>query len=141
VQLGVGGDVRCHYLALTRLTVPIVSAITLTTMNDAVRYDALLESGCEPAVPCPVCTGDEDAEPCGEECDALFQQARRVRAIRALYNRCFQAVGLARTYQHERAVFRDADERVTECMKTVRIYRTSIRCLREQWASRPSRAA
>ena len=46
-------------------------------MNDADIFDALLEAGREPPTPCPICTGDEDAAPCSEECEAVVVQVRK----------------------------------------------------------------
>ncbi len=97
-------------------------------MNDAAIYDALLEAGHEPPLPCPVCTGDEDALPCGEDCDRIYQRSIRERGIRGLYQRCRTALGLARIYRKENAG--SDDHRVVECLKTVRVYRNSIRHLR-----------
>lgn len=56
-------------------------------MNDARRYDALLEAGCDPAVPCPVCTGELKAKPCGEDCAAQFERAGLEDTIKRLRTR------------------------------------------------------
>lgn len=68
-------------------------------MRDAAVYDALLDAGREPPPPCPVCTGDEDAEPCGEECAELVAKVRRQRLIRGLYEDAHRALKLAHEYR------------------------------------------
>lgn len=84
--------------------------------------------------PCPVCTGDEYADPCGEDCATVMRLAQFERGVKALYQRCRTALFLARVYREESSP--DKDERIEECMATVRTYRKSIACLREHFAPR-----
>lgn len=88
-------------------------------------YAAVLDD-MEPRPPaCPVCTGDEDAEPCSEECDTLVRRCRLEAAIRGLYQASRTAVALARVYRAE-----GPDMRLVRCLEAVQAYRMSIRTLR-----------
>lgn len=98
-------------------------------MNDAATYDALLEAGSEPAVPCPVCTGDEDAEPCGEACAALVARAERFRRVRGLYAQARTALAYARLYRAEER--HAGGDRERDCLRQVQALRVSIRNERE----------
>ena len=77
--------------------------------------------------PCPVCTGDRDADPCSEDCDAIMKRATRRAAIQGLYNAAFRALLMAKLYRREGHA---NDHRITDCVAKVRVYRASIRALR-----------
>lgn len=96
-------------------------------MNDAARYDALLEAGHEPPAPCPVCTGDMYAEPCGEECAGLIARCEREKRIRGLYEAARRALRLAREYRIGDAT---SDFRVRAIARQVYHYRMDIAALR-----------
>lgn len=110
-------------------TVDAYAIITkmVLTMNDASRYDALLEAGREPPPPCPVCTGEEDAEPCGEDCEAIFLRCKREKQIRGLYEAAWKALEFARVYN---ATLGPQDYRVKAVLRTVYLYRQDIAELR-----------
>lgn len=98
-------------------------------MNDAERYDALLDAGHDPfATPCPVCTGDESAEPCSEACDELVRRVRRERQIDA----CKHAIALIDRMisAYEREGF-DDDTRITVCRERQAYYEGQIAKLQE----------
>lgn len=95
-------------------------------MNDAIRYDALLEAGCECPPPCPVCTGEGD-EPCGEDCDRIYQRCKREKQIRGLYKAAWQALGRAREY---RIGDFESDFRIKAIVRAVYLYRQDIADLR-----------
>ncbi len=78
--------------------------------------------------PCPVCTGDDEAQPCTEDCAVLMRMTAIERGIKGLYQRCRTALHLVRVYRDE--TWPDADTRIEECLQTVRTYRNSIRILR-----------
>lgn len=100
-------------------------------MTDDERYNANAYSD-EPPPPCCVCTGDDDAPPCGEDCDRIFRHVQAKRGIRGLYNACRKAMYMARLYAIELAPAEVAiDKRIAGCIETVRVYRRSIRVLRE----------
>jgi hypothetical protein len=96
-------------------------------MNDAERYDALLDAGREPAWPCPICTGDNEAEPCSEECAALVERVRRERLIESCRLAAKLVIKVAKSYQREG--FPD-DHRIAACIGRVQYYRGRIRELR-----------
>ncbi len=77
--------------------------------------------------PCPVCTGDMTAEPCGEDCDEIMKRSTRPAAIRGLYSAAFRAIFIAKLYRREGHA---NDSRIDECVAKVRDYRASIRALR-----------
>lgn len=92
-------------------------------MNDAERYDAMLDAGREPIVECPVCTGYPNAEPCGEECAETFERVRRERQI----DSCRHAIKLIERMveAYEREGF-DGDTRISVCRERVRYYEGQI---------------
>ncbi len=97
-------------------------------MLEATHYESILDDQEIHPEPCPVCTGDEDAQPCTEECANLMRRVAIERGVRGLYQRCRTALGLVRVYREEGATH--DDERVMECMTTVKVYRNSIRWMR-----------
>jgi predicted nucleic acid-binding Zn ribbon protein len=97
-------------------------------MNDAATYDALLDEGLEPPVPCPVCTGDMTAGPCGEECDELMAEVARARRFKGLYLACSRAVKWARAYAKVGTTFGDA--RILAIFDQVQQYRREIAAIR-----------
>lgn len=102
-------------------------------MNDATLYDRLLNAGREPSPPCPLCTGDKEAEPCGEECASIIAKCVREQRIRGYYMAAKSALILARAYEAEwvRGLSPiDIDARVKACVNQVHAYRLSIRNLR-----------
>lgn len=84
------------------------------------------EDGDEP-VPCPVCTGDESAMPCGEDCANLIATITRRNHIRGYYVTAHRAVDWARLYRQRSG---GHDHRADECMQRVRFCRDAIRALR-----------
>lgn len=94
---------------------------------DQSHYDALLEAGQDPAIPCPVCTGDEEAEACSEDCARIVFRAAGVRQIARLYRFCFLAMRLARRYRAEEG---RAGLRERAALEQIRAYRNEIRVLR-----------
>ncbi len=98
-------------------------------MLEATHYDSLLDDQESEPEPCPVCTGDDEAKPCSEDCAALMRMTAIERGIKGLYQRCRTALHLVRVYRDE--TWPDADARIAECMASVRTYRTSIACLRQ----------
>lgn len=101
-------------------------------MNDADRYDALLEAGREPAWPCPVCTGDRDAEPCSEECECIVAQAKRDRDIQGYRFAHRQAVKMALRYRDENRLdgLFGGDRRIRKCLRMAATYRALVNALR-----------
>jgi hypothetical protein len=95
-------------------------------MNDAIRYDALLEAGYECPSPCPVCTG-EGEEPCGEDCDRIYRRCQRERQIRGLYESARRALHLAREYRIGDAT---SDSRIKAIVRRVYLIRQDIADLR-----------
>lgn len=83
----------------------------------------------EPPMPCPICTGDSDAPPCGEECADLMARVTRARRIRGLYEASRRALTLAKSYAFSSpaGIY---DTRVTSCLKQVWFYRADIADLR-----------
>ncbi len=49
--------------------------------------------------PCPVCTGDEHADPCSEDCADLVRRVKAERIVRRLYKAARRSLSLARLYQ------------------------------------------
>lgn len=96
-------------------------------MHDAIRYDALLEAGRYLPPPCPVCTGEEDAEPCGEDCARIVERCRRERLIRGLYEEARRALRLAREYRIGDAT---SDFRQRQILRRVYLLRCDIADLR-----------
>jgi hypothetical protein len=77
--------------------------------------------------PCPVCTGDEDAQPCGEDCDRIVRRVRLERGIQGLYNAAFSALFMAKVYRREGG---NSDRRMVKAVYAAQAYRASIKCLR-----------
>lgn len=97
--------------------------------RDAAVYDDALEAGRVPPVPCPVCTGDESAPPCGEDCAALIARCARERRIRGIYVAARRAIAWAKVYRF--ASFEGVqDQRVQRVIQQVHFYREDIRALR-----------
>lgn len=97
-------------------------------MRDTERYDAMLDEGRESAVPCPVCTGDMTAEPCGESCDELMAEEARRRRVKGLYIACSRALAWARAYERAGTTFGDA--RILAIADQVQMYRKEIAAIR-----------
>ena len=89
---------------------------------DAWKEAAPEEDG-EPPTPCCVCTGDADAPPCGEDCDALMRRCRRDRIIRGHYEDARRALRLAREY---RIGDHSSDLRVRTILRRVYFIRQDI---------------
>ena len=77
--------------------------------------------------PCPVCTGDGEAMPCGEDCARLIAECERQRRIRGIYLAAKRALKFARTYYE--LCGRD-DYRVKSVVKQVYFFRQDIAVLR-----------
>lgn len=88
------------------------------------------EAGEDAPIPCPVCTGDSDAPPCGEECDALVKRCARERRIRGLYKAARNALSLARRYRFTEFSAGQFDHRVHSILNQVHDYRQEIYELR-----------
>lgn len=80
----------------------------------------------EPPVRCCVCSGDEDAPPCSEECDEIVGRVARRRQIARLYAGARRCVYYARIYQ----LTSPDDSRVTKVLTQANEYRARIRALR-----------
>lgn len=76
---------------------------------------------------CPVCTGDDDAEPCSDDCCRIVDIAKNRARITALYSAARGALRLARRYLMEEG----KDHRYENCLIAVKGYRISIRAMRE----------
>lgn len=82
---------------------------------------------------CPVCESNEDGEPCGPDCAAIYDEHRaRVQRAR-LYAACWEALRFARTYAFTSG---PDDFRVLAIMRRVHHLRVDIAELRK-----PRRAA
>jgi hypothetical protein len=101
---------------------------------DSNHYDSILDDQETRPVPCPVCTGDQTAEPCGEECDAIVKRvARRVR-IKGYYMAARSAMRWAKGYaRRSRDNFDDAQ--VLAILDQIRSYRRAIATLRAEEAA------
>jgi predicted nucleic acid-binding Zn ribbon protein len=97
-------------------------------MLEATHYDSLLEDAETPPPPCPVCTGDEDAEPCGEECAELIAKVERKNALAGLRVSLQRVMWWARTYYDAAG---KADRRVLDCLARARFYRNQRSALRD----------
>lgn len=102
-------------------------------MLDKNHYDSILDDQEPRPVPCPVCTGDADAEPCGEDCDAIIRACERKIRIKGLYIAAHSAMRWAKGYARRS---RDAfdDNRVLAILDQVRGYRRQIATLRQEAA-------
>jgi hypothetical protein len=96
-------------------------------MRDAERFDDLLDAGNWPAEPCPVCTGDDDAHPCSEECEALIIKAKRTERIAGLFAQARRAARLAKTYRAEQG---PGGSREILCLEVIDDCRIRIRMTR-----------
>lgn len=85
------------------------------------------EDGQEPPTPCPVCTGDESADPCSEDCAGLIDVCRRERLLEGLNFARRQVVRMALRYRTEAPA---PDPRVAACLRQARVYRTKIRMIK-----------
>jgi hypothetical protein len=85
--------------------------------------------------PCPVCTGDRDAEPCGEDCHVIVRKALAGRRIKGLYETAQRAMKLAKTYRASSAV-EEKDRRIDECLQRVDECREDIKVWRDFVAGR-----
>jgi hypothetical protein len=77
--------------------------------------------------PCPVCTGDPDAEPCGEDCAETMEAVRRARVIRGNYEAARRALHLAKVFSMEGGPH---DARIPPCLEQVGHFRAYIATLR-----------
>ena len=77
--------------------------------------------------PCPICTGDGEAMPCGEDCARLIAECARQRQIRGIYQAAKRALRYARSYY---SINGSADYRVTGSVKQVYFWRQDIAALR-----------
>ena len=75
----------------------------------------------EAPIPCPVCTGAEDAMPCGEDCAAIYAEVIAHRCIRSLYRTIRHAMNVARVYAEE-----GSDRRVRDVVVQIKEYRSRI---------------
>ncbi len=96
-------------------------------------YDAWKSSGPhdeddrDPVTPCCVCTGDLDAPPCGEDCEAIVDSCeRKLRAAR-LEVAAESALFMVKRYLDENPT---SDRRVVECVDQIGSYLREIRALR-----------
>lgn len=92
------------------------------------QHDALLDGGLALVVACPVCTGDEDADPCGEDCERIMIRAARARQITRLFAAARKALYNARQYRLEGDG--RSSRRVRDCIDIVAHYRREIRICR-----------
>jgi hypothetical protein len=103
-------------------------------MNDGV-YDNWKatnpsEQSDEPSVPCPICTGDEEAEACSEECHTLIERCRRERMIERLYKASHKAIRFAKQYK----LANYPEFHLHACVVQVNANRAVIRRLRSEAA-------
>lgn len=84
----------------------------------------------EPAQACPVCTGDQDADPCSESCEAVIMLATEQRTIAGKYAQARAALRLARIYRFEDGVTGRKSRRAAEVVHKVACLREDIRELR-----------
>lgn len=109
---------------------------------DSWKTRAPEDDGINYETPCPICTGDNDAPPCGEDCDRLMRRVRNERKIRGLYQACRTALTLAKCYRDTRSLppgLRVAslpalDSRIVGCLQQIQIYRADIADLRKEMA-------
>jgi hypothetical protein len=78
-------------------------------------------------LPCPVCSGDMDAEPCGEDCEAIIDKAQRRNHLAAIKVSIGRVMFWARTYYDTRG---KDDRSFTDCMARVRFLRDQQAALR-----------
>lgn len=98
-------------------------------MNDAERYADLLDAGHDQfATPCPVCTGDESAEPCSEACEELVERVRRERQIESCKHAIQLIERMVEAYAREGF---DDDTRIVVCLERVKYYEGQIAKLQE----------
>lgn len=106
-------------------------------MYDDWKTDAPEEDD-EPAMSCPVCTNDHDANPCSEACEAIVTLAADRRTIAGKYEQARAAMRLARLYRFEDGVTGRNSRRAAEVLHKVACLREDIRELR---SSRRKKAA
>ncbi len=99
-------------------------------------YDDLLDG--EPPTPCPVCTGDRNADPCSEGCDLIARKVALLQLERGLYEQARKALRFARLYRGL-AKCVGFDHRAVACLVQVRRIRNAIRVAR--WTLRDLEAA
>lgn len=99
---------------------------------DDLAYAQLLDSGREPPEACCICTGDDDAPPCSEECEAILARAERCAArkrdLKAFRSALRRAIELARQYRSEGDTA--TSMRLYGALKAVRFYRKQIQLTR-----------
>ncbi len=79
----------------------------------------------EPRTPCCVCTGDEHAEPCSEDCADLVRRVKAERIVRRLYKAARRSLSLARLYQAQ--IYPETrDIRIDCCLQRVDELREDI---------------
>lgn len=79
------------------------------------------------ATPCPVCTGDEDAPCCSEECRDTYMLMHWRRTQDGSYERARGLLRMARRYQEEGV---PGDRRIAELMRELRVVRAAIASMR-----------
>jgi len=79
---------------------------------------------------CPVCTGNDDAEPCGPECEHILDIARAGRTVARLYAACRRAMRLAREYREEERWRGRKSRRLAMVLDQVNVWRQDIRYVR-----------
>lgn len=92
-------------------------------------YDAWKEAAPDDSndlpAPCPVCTGDEHADPCSEDCAHLIRKVKTARIVRGLYKAARRSLSLARLYQAQ--VYPETkDVRIDCCLQRVDELREDI---------------
>lgn len=104
--------------------------------NGCMSYDdwkmTAPESDDEVCVECPICTGDNDAEPCGPECAVLVFKAKQIKALRGWYQAARNALKWARRYRQEDG---PGFDRERDCLLEVRRVRDIIRTTRAMCAT------
>jgi hypothetical protein len=91
--------------------------------------------------PCPVCTGDRNALPCGEDCDRIVKKALAKRRIAGLYETAKRALHLAKMYRELMYPQKDTDRRIDECLQRVDECRADIKAWRDFVEGRDLEAA
>lgn len=81
----------------------------------------------ERPIACPVCTGDEDATCCSEQCRDVYMLMHWRRTQRANYQRARGLIRMARRYQEEAV---PGDRRIRELMTELRVVRAGIASMR-----------
>ncbi len=89
--------------------------------------DYAADDGPDYREPCPVCSGDADADPCSEECDEIMKSVRRDRVIKGNYEAAKRVLHLAKLYAVEGG---PRDPRIGPCVAQIRMYRDYVALLR-----------